>query len=189
MDWEKRLKELNGYDISFEVKQGYYHIALVYEEGWNILAPDNEFIYVEERNGVHHYIASIDDVKLDDIFAAIDATINYNMDLQKKLMLFKQKTQELQELFANEDFERLQTIEFVFAQKEEPKKTTKKKQTEKAPRKTKSKSKKTEKKEESTEQVTEKTIEEEMTDNNSYDYDANDEIVTMGDNYMEELER
>ena len=189
MDWEKRLKELNGYDISFEIKQGYYHVALVYEEGWNVLAPDNEFIYVEERNGVYHYIGSADDVKLDDIFATIDATINYNMDLQKKLILFKEKTQELQELFANEDFEKLQTIEFVFAEKEEAKKPIKKKQTEKTPRKTRSKTKKTEKKEELAEQVTEEVSEDKIAENNSYDYDANDEIVVMGDNYMEELER
>ena len=95
MDWEKRLKELNGYNISFEIRQGYYHIALVYDKGWDILAPDNELIYVQEKDGVYHYIASTDDVKLDEIFGTIDATISYNMDLQKKLILFKQKTEEL----------------------------------------------------------------------------------------------
>ena len=84
MEWEKRLKELNGYNISFEIKQGYYHIALTFDDGWNILTPENEFIYVEERNNVYHYIASTDNVKIEDMFNAIDATIDFNMDLQKK---------------------------------------------------------------------------------------------------------
>lgn len=189
MDWEKRLKELNDYDISFEIKQGYYHIALVYEDGWNVLTPDNEFIYVEERNGIHHYIASTNDVKLEDMFTAIDTTIEYNMDLQKKLVLFKEKTQELQELFANEDFEKLQTIQFVFMNKEEIKKTAKKKQTEKQPKKTRTKAKKTQKKEETVEQSTKETAQDETIQDNSFDYDANDEIVTISNNYIEELER
>ena len=81
MDWENRLKELNGYNISFEIKQGYYHVALVYENGWSVLTPDNQSIYVEERNGVYHYIASIDDVKIEDIFNSIDSTIEYNMEV------------------------------------------------------------------------------------------------------------
>jgi hypothetical protein len=189
MDWENRLKQLNGYDISFEIKQGYYHIAIVYENGWDILSPENESIYLEERNGVYHYIAAIDSVKIEDIFNVIDATIEYNMDLQKKLILFKEKTEELQTLFANEDLETLQTIQFTF-NKQETKKKTKKSKTktekkEKTSKKTKGKSKKTEKEEtKPTETVTEETSE-----NTTPYYDEADEIVTMGDNYMEELER
>lgn len=185
MDWEKRLKELNGYNISFEIKQGYYHIALVFEDGWNILTPDNDSIYVEERNGLYHYIASIDNVKIEDMFNAIDETIEYNMDLQKKLILFKQKTQELQELFATEDYEKLQTIEFTFKKKQEKvsKRTKSKSETkEKTAKKTRTKKVKKEEKpkEENTEEVVNNVIP---------DYDANDEIVTMNNNYIEELER
>lgn len=182
MDWENRLKELNGYNISFEIKQGYYHVALVYENGWSVLTPDNQSIYVEERNGVYHYIASIDDVKIEDIFNSIDSTIEYNMDLQKKLILFKQKTQELQELFANEDYETLQTITFEINRKEESKKITKKTKpkTEKKEKTTKKSKPNSKKPEETTEQPIENSVP---------DYDANDEIIMMGDNYMEELEK
>ena len=31
-DWENKLKELSGYDIGFEIKQGYYHISIVFDE-------------------------------------------------------------------------------------------------------------------------------------------------------------
>ena len=193
MDWEKRLKELNGYDISFEIKQGYYHIGIVYQEGWNVLAPDNEFIYVEERNGVYHYIGSINDIKIEDIFKAIDTTIEYNMDLQKKLILFKQKTDELQQLFANEDYEKLQTLNFVFREEKENKKLTKKsnnKQTTNKKVKTK-RTKKTEQPiteelEEVTEQNTDKIS---LNSISTAEYDDNEEIVTMTDTYFEELEK
>ena len=188
MEWEKRLKELNGYNISFEIKQGYYHIALTFDDGWNILTPENEFIYVEERNNVYHYIASTDNVKIEDMFNAIDATIDFNMDLQKKLILFKQKTEELQELFANKDFETLQTIEFKIKEKKETKKTTNKT---KSNVKTKTTKKtKTSKKKNTTNKTevdkSENKIQETKQETPNYD---NEEIVTLNETYFQELER
>ena len=47
------------------------------------------------------------------------------MDLQKKLILFKQKTEELQALFSDEEYEKLQTLKFVF-EEIKPKKTQRK---------------------------------------------------------------
>jgi hypothetical protein len=188
MDWENRLKELSGYDISFEIKQGYYHIALKYDDGWDVLIPDNENIYVEKRNGVYHYIASVDTSKIEDLFKSIDATIDYNMDLQKKLILFKQKTEELQALFADEEYEKLQTIKFVFEE------TTPKKRQNKAKVKTETKGKSNKKQaKKKTKDKDEKTplesVNEAITQVETTDYDDNDEVVTMSGEYFEELER
>ena len=196
MDWEKRLRELNGYNISFEIKQGYYHIALVYDDNWNILTPDNESIYVEERDGVYHYIASIDNATIDELFGAIDATLEYNKDLQKKLILFKQKTEELQELFANEDYEKLQTIEFTFKKKTEAKKTARKPKAksetkEKTVKKPRAKTKK-EKKYNSVDEALAHEHENEgmleLTSSVAPNYD-DEEVVTMNETYFQELER
>ena len=193
MEWEKRLKELNGYNISFEIKQGYYHIALVYDDGWDVLIPDNENIYVENRNGFYHYIGSIDAISIDDLFNSIEETIAYNMDLQKKLILFKQKTQELQEIFSNEDYETLKNLKFTF-EKEKVKKTTKKtKAKTQEKEKTAKKTTKRTKKEKVEPQLEEKKelegIKDEITQLETTDYDANDEIVTMSNEYFQELER
>lgn len=194
MDWEKRLEELSGYDISFEIKQGYYHVALVYDEGWDILSPSNELVYVEERNGVYHYIGEIGKIKMEDIFNSIESTIEYNMDLQRKLILFKEKTEELQELFATEDLEKLKKIKFIFMEDIEEKNVKKKKTTtkkekvakkEKQPKKTTKKTKKEEKKTEITNESEEKA---EIIMHEGF-YDNNDDVVTMSDNYFEELER
>ena len=116
-DWENRLKELSDYNIGFEIKQGYYHISIVFDEKWEVLEPDNESIYVEKRNGVYHYIAPSDSVTIAEMFKTVDTTIDYNIDLQKKLLLFRKKTEELQEIFANESLEVLETIEFKYGLK------------------------------------------------------------------------
>lgn len=195
-DWENRLKELSGYDIGFEIKQGYYHISIVFDEKWEILEPDNESIYVEKRNGVYHYIAPADSVTIAEMFKTVDATIDYNMDLQRKLLLFKKKTEELQEIFANESLEVLETIEFKYGlkKKEQPKKKRGRK-----PKKQEEESKKlTEEyynalkeleKEEDTENK-ENEVQETKPLNEDNGYIDNDEEVVMAqDGFFEELER
>ena len=188
-EWENRLKELSGYDIGFEIKQGYYHISIVFDENWDILEPDNESIYVEKRNGVYHYIAPADTVTIAEMFKTVDTTIDYNMDLQKKLLLFKKKTEELQEIFANETLEVLETIEFKYGlkKKEQPKKK---------------RGRKPKKEEEESKNLTEELKEEEVTENkeneiqetetlnedNGY-IDNEDEVVMAQDGFFEELER
>ena len=190
MDWENRLKKLNDYDVSFEIKQGYYHIALKYDDGWSVLDSDNENIYIQEKNGFHHYIASVDNVKMDDLFNIIDTTIEYNLDLQKKLILFKEKTEELQEIFSNEDYETLKTIEFKITKKETKKKTVKKpkkKTQEKPKRNTTKKKPKTEIQE--TKDTAKEIVENDLNHIETTDYDENDEVVVMSNDYFEELER
>lgn len=130
MDWEYKLKELSNYNIAFEIRQGYYHISIVYQNGWDIIVPENDYIYLEKRGDTYHYIASTDSVNINDMFKAIEHTINYNKDLEKKLELFKEKTSELQELFSKETYEKLKTLEFVFPmQKKKTKKVKKKEDT------------------------------------------------------------
>lgn len=127
MDFEKKLTELAKYGISFETYNGeYYHISVEFPEGWEILLPDNEYIHLENRGGVSHYVGSIKDIKIDDIFKAIDLTVSYNKDLEMKLELFKEKTDELQKLFSTEKYEVLKTLEFKVKRLKEKKKITKK---------------------------------------------------------------
>lgn len=122
MDFEKKINELNRYNVCFELKMGYYHVSITYNNGWNVLSPDNDNIHVEERNGVWHYITPVNSDNLDNVFKAIDSTIDYNLDLEKKLELFRKKTAELQEIFSNESLETLNTLEFVMTRKPPKKK-------------------------------------------------------------------
>ena len=189
-DLEKRLKELSGYNIGFEIKQGYYHISIVFDENWNVLESDNESIYIEERNGMYHYIASVDSVTIADMFKIVDMTIDYNIDLQKKMLLFKKKTEELQNIFANETLEVLETIEFKYGlnQQEQPKKKRGRK-----PKKQMEESKKITEDLKETEEVIENKeneIQETKPLNEDSGYiDNDDEVVMAQDGFFEELER
>jgi len=189
-DWENRLKELSDYNIGFEIKQGYYHISIVFDEKWEVLESDNESIYVEKRNGVYHYIAPADSVTIAEMFKTVDTTIDYNLDLQKKLLLFKKKTEELQEIFANESLEVLETIEFKYGlkKKEQPKKKRGRK-----PKKQEEESKNLTEELKEKEEVTENKengIQETKPLNEDNGYIDNDEEVVMAqDGFFEELER
>ena len=189
-DLEKRLKELSGYNIGFEIKQGYYHISIVFDENWEVLEPDNESIYVEKRNGMYHYIASVDSVTIADMFKIVDMTIDYNIDLQKKMLLFKKKTEELQNIFANETLEVLETIEFKYGlnQQEQPKKKRGRK-----PKKQMEESKKLTEDLKETEEVIENKeneIQETKPLNEDSGYiDNDDEVVIAQDGFFEELKR
>ena len=177
MDWENKLKELSNYDVAFEIRQGYYHVSIVFQDGWDVILPENENIYVEKRKGIYHYIASTDAIKVDDIFSAIDNTIEYNLDLEKKLELFKQKTEELQELFSKENYETLKTIEFKLAKRKVKKKKEQDKPKENVV---------TELKETDANTV---SVTDNITSVTSKDYDSNEEVVVMNNDFIEELER
>ncbi len=189
-DLEKRLKELSSYNIGFEIKQGYYHISIVFDENWNVLESDNESIYIEERNGMYHYIASVDSVTIADMFKIVDMTIDYNIDLQKKMLLFKKKTEELQNIFANETLEVLETIEFKYGlnQQERPKMKRGRK-----PKKQMEESKKLTEDLKETEEVIENKeneIQETKPLNEDSGYiDNDDEVVIAQDGFFEELKR
>ena len=207
MDFEKSLKDLSCYNISFEIKEGYYHISLVFKENWEIVS-DNDLISIVNRNGRTHYIGATDSVTIDDIFKLINSTIDYNTDLELKLELFKETTQKLQELFANEKLEVLKTIQFKVTRKKEKAKKEKAK-TETPKKEIKTKKKTTSKKTRTTkkikeenklpkEEVTDETVDNNLiSENNIYDehysdlpYEEEEEdIVTMEDGYMEEAER
>lgn len=111
---EEKLKELSEYNISFEIKQGYYHISITFDKQWAILETQNTNIHIEMRNGVTHYIASSDNTSIEDLFKAVGDTITYNTDLQKKLALFKEKSDELREIFSKETLDVLKTITFQY---------------------------------------------------------------------------
>lgn len=191
MDFEKKLNQLSAYNIAFEIKQGYYHVCLVYNNNnWEIMESDNENLYIEKRNGICHYIGETNKVTIDEIFASIQSTIDYNIDLENKLILFRQKTEELQELFSKEDIEKLRTIRFEFGEKEEKKKRGRK------PKKENQKSKETDTKEETVEKVenSEKETEEisnpqQFEEETQPQINEEEDIVIMNEGYMEELER
>jgi len=125
MDIQDKLIELSQYGVNFNVANGKFVIKIKYNDKWTVIQPektDIEFYRDENDDTVYYYVAPIS-VAIENIFSAIDETIEYNRELELKIVLFKEKMNELQELFAKEPLEVLNTLEFrVRKRKEKAKK-------------------------------------------------------------------
>ena len=130
MDLQEKLIELSEYGVSFNVANDNFVIKIKYNDNWTIIQPDGDdiaFYRDENVNSVYYYVAPIT-TSIDKIFAAIDETIDYNLELELKVKLFREKMTELQELFTKENLEVLKTLEFKVKKKKD--KIKKSKQTE-----------------------------------------------------------
>ena len=97
--------------------QGWLIVGMTYKKSWQILKPLNELIEQRENDDRIYYCAPMNQVDADDVFVSIRDTINYNIDMEKKVELFQVKVNELQNIFSELDYEELVTIEFKYKKK------------------------------------------------------------------------
>lgn len=121
MNLQDIMLKLSAYSVGCRIMDGNFLINITYDEGWKVIPPENEKIEFAQKGKVTYYAAAINEVSFDDVFKSIKETIDYNVDLQRKVTLFKAKVDELQELFASESLEKLRTISFIFDEKKKPK--------------------------------------------------------------------
>lgn len=114
MTLQENLIELSPYNIDFRYYGNWYLIGVQYKEGWQILEPDNPLIEHMPKDGKYYYSAPMNEVSIDEIFNSIKDTIEHNKDLQKKVELFQQKIEELQNIFSVEDYDTLLTLNFKY---------------------------------------------------------------------------
>lgn len=128
MTLQDSLKEFAPYNIDIKIMQGWLIVGMTYKKSWQILKPLNELIEQRENDDRIYYCAPMNQVDADDVFNSIRDTINYNIDMEKKVELFQAKVNELQNIFSELDYEELVTVEFKYKKK----KKTNKKQSQKA---------------------------------------------------------
>lgn len=128
MTLQDSLKEFAPYNIDIKMIQGWLIVGMTYKKSWQILKPLNELIEQRENDDRIFYCAPLNQVDADDVFSSIRDTINYNIDMEKKVELFQVKVNELQNIFSELDYEELVTIEFKYKKK----KKANKKQSQKA---------------------------------------------------------
>lgn len=127
MNLQDIMVELSSYSVGCRIMDGYIIINITYDAEWSIIPPHNEKIEFAQKDGKTYYAAPIQEVSFDEVFNSIKETIDYNIDLQKKLDLYRLKVNELQEIFANENLDTLASISFEFGKKKDKRKYTKKK--------------------------------------------------------------
>lgn len=121
MNLQDVMVKLAEYSVGCRIMDGYFLINITYDKDWNVIPPENEKIEFAQKNGISYYMAMINEVSFDEVFKSIRETIDYNIDLQKKVTLFKAKVDELQEIFAKEDLDTLRTITFEYTSKKKDK--------------------------------------------------------------------
>ena len=124
MTFQERVKKLEQYrpDISF--RDGAFILKIRFNHSWRVIEPqDKELIaFAQDNNttGLYWYVAHIEDV--DELFDLIDETIEVNQELERKRELYKQKVNDLKELFLSDvTYEKLCTLEFTFARQKKTK--------------------------------------------------------------------
>lgn len=112
MSLQDRLMKLAQYNVDFKFYDEWVLIGIQYEKGWHILKPTNSLIEHLSKNNKYYYCAPLKEVSVDEVFDCITETIEYNKDLEKKVELFQEKVNELQNIFSTEDYETLLTLSF-----------------------------------------------------------------------------
>lgn len=117
--FQKRMMTYVKYGISIRTTSAadgveYYVVTINFNPKWNVVKPSDETVNCvsQTESGAYVYFTEVNN-GIDAVFDAIDDTINYNEDVEKKITLLRQKISELQELFANETYENLQRLTFV----------------------------------------------------------------------------
>lgn len=117
LNLQDKMIELSAYNVGCRIEDGYCLISVTFDENWKVIPPENENIECAERNNITYYCAPVSEVSFEEIFKSISDTIDYNMDLEKKIILFREKVDELQKIFAEEDINVLKTITFKYKKK------------------------------------------------------------------------
>ena len=89
MNLQDILMKLQAYHVGCRVEDGNFLITLIYDEGWKIIPPENNKIDFGQEKDITYYAAAINEVSFDEVFMSIKETIDYNIDLQRKVTLYK----------------------------------------------------------------------------------------------------
>ncbi len=131
---KERIEKIKQYFRGFEISDGIAFISVVFPKKWQIPNPEilKEMFNVktvasEEKNGTY-FFTEIDNGVLT-VFDAVDFTVEFNVNIEKKSQLLMEKVEELKNIFAEKPIEVLRTIQFKYIEKQ-PRKNKKNKEKE-----------------------------------------------------------
>ncbi len=118
MKLEEKIASLSEYGLGFRTYENNYIIYITYKDDWAVIQPSDEeikFMRDDKNPNTYYYVTKIGDVsKFQGIFDTIDETIIYNKEIEEKNTLFKEKTEELFQLFIDKPISELKKLQFTF---------------------------------------------------------------------------
>lgn len=124
MSLKDRINKISEYFRGIDYQGGLFIVKVAYPNKIEPKGSEDELIKVtfSEDDGLWYYYADAEIVNEDSIFDLIEDTIKTYEEAKKKIVLIKEKIEELREIFANNPLERLQTLYFGFNENVEIKK-------------------------------------------------------------------
>lgn len=116
MTLNEHIIKLSKYSMNFSTVEDYIIVSMSYPKSWTINKPLNSEIKFKQIEDRYFYAISISS-NIDDIFDAIYETIDYNKEVEEKTKLFKEKIEELKNIFAYENIDILKKMEFKLPKK------------------------------------------------------------------------
>lgn len=126
MNLQEKIISLSEYKLGFNIYSGHTIINVTYPKEWSVIKPENQeitFAQDEVNTETYFYSAPIT-FDMNNIFEIIEATIEFNKEMEKKILLFQEKQKELQNIFIEESYETLETLTFSFKKKRKSQKST-----------------------------------------------------------------
>jgi hypothetical protein len=112
---QERLNALRPYVIGIRYLQGIQLVDAILKEGWTV--PNSQVIQKEKVDGEENYymfFSENDDIDIDDLLDYVQEIINLNIEREKKYELLKEKVVELQKIFKDNSYTKLQRLKFTF---------------------------------------------------------------------------
>ena len=121
MSLREKIEKFAPYFKGIEYQGGLIIVKVNYPDKIEPVGSDDELIKVaRSEDGFYYYYADADTISEDSIFKLIEETVKVYEEARQKVSLLKAKVEELKTLFASNNLDKLNTLEFVF----KPKKKT-----------------------------------------------------------------
>ena len=114
---QDRIKDNAKYFRGMEMTNGILIVKVLYEEKWGVYPKDDESVKVAKSTELPnewYYYGDFDVITFDDVFDLIEETVEMNINAAKKIQLLNQKFEELKQIFATENLQKLETLYFGF---------------------------------------------------------------------------
>lgn len=116
MNIDEMFKKYPDNIIGFRTNSDNKVIDFWFDKGWKIpqdlISPDIDIKQVkEEGSNIYYYVYS-PKLNFIDLYNLVANFIEYNLDIEKRKILFNEKVNELKRLFLEKQFDELKNIEF-----------------------------------------------------------------------------
>lgn len=126
---QNRINSIKEYFVGFNIAENVAYVKVVFPETWSVTS--NEILdstfkvnSVSDNDGGIYFYSDMNE-GITNLFDAIDFTIEFNKDMERKSQLFLEKLEELKSLFSTLTLEELTTLEFITTKKNNNKEKTK----------------------------------------------------------------